>query len=320
MNITEANTWSPVINRIETTDPLLGGSDTSPLNLAVAQLAARTNFLRLGLGGFSAVVPFNSNHTLTAADVLLSLVVINAANATLTIILPALADASLYEGARVTIAAINVNKSQVKVSAAGTDKIIDGLTLKSNIYLGDGDTVQLVLTSTGWLFYDYKGNFDDVGGIEYSYKSRANTIVAQGQALNRADYPRLWEWVQTLGPSLVSDTFWASTPGFYSTGNTTTTFRVPDLRGMFLRSLDLGAGIDLGRPSNNPGEYEVDDFKSHTHTWEMDSSNDALSGSGYIATANSSAGGVENNHARINATGGLETRPKNIGLLPLIKV
>ncbi|UCR91933.1 tail fiber protein [Escherichia phage vB_EcoP_IMEP8] len=62
---------------------------------------------------------------------------------------------------------------------------------------------------------------------------QANDVVADGQLLNRADYPELWAYAQMLTP--ISDADWVSTPenrGKYSLGDGTTTFRVPDRNGV----------------------------------------------------------------------------------------
>ncbi len=325
--IAEVVTWSPSIYSIDTTDQLLGGA-AGPLNAAAQELANRTAWLKNALQGFVATTTYTSNHTFLPADLLYSLAIINANNATLTFILPNSADGShpITVGFTAYIKAINVNKSQVTIQSAGTDKILDGSGfdpsgLRTKIYLGDGDTIKLVWTTSGWLITECKGNFDDVGGFLQRYKQLPNTLIAQGQLVNRADYPRLWEYVQTLGSSLVTDTVWTTSiakHGFFSTGNTTTTFRLPDLRGMFLRNLDLSAGIDLGRPTNNAGDYEADDLKSHDHS---------VPGIPTIFTdvdrgTNPSNFSIDNvdNSKRTGSTGGLETRPKNMGLLPLIKV
>lgn len=62
---------------------------------------------------------------------------------------------------------------------------------------------------------------------------QANDVVADGQILNRADYPELWAYAQMLTP--IADTDWVSTPenrGKYSLGDGSTTFRVPDRNGV----------------------------------------------------------------------------------------
>lgn len=58
-------------------------------------------------------------------------------------------------------------------------------------------------------------------------------VVSDGQILNRADYPDLWAYAQLLTP--ISDAAWLADVqqrGKYSTGDGTTTFRVPDRNGV----------------------------------------------------------------------------------------
>ena len=63
-------------------------------------------------------------------------------------------------------------------------------------------------------------------------------VVSDGQLLNRADWPELWAYAQMLSP--ISDSEWLADKfkrGRYSTGNGTTTFRVPDRNGVQVGSL-----------------------------------------------------------------------------------
>ena len=58
-------------------------------------------------------------------------------------------------------------------------------------------------------------------------------VVSDGQLLNRADYPDLWAYAQLLSP--IEDSLWLSDKfkrGRYSTGDGSTTFRVPDRNGV----------------------------------------------------------------------------------------
>jgi microcystin-dependent protein len=308
--------YEPNIYLFEETDVVQGGPDGVD-NVPLNQLANRTRWLKRATEGYIGVRTYAANHALTAAEIANYFILINANSASLSFTLP---DADLlYLGARATIQAVNVNQTQPKISGNGTDKIILAGTLteaQSSIYLGNGDSVRLVLTASGWIVEDYRGNFDDIGGIIYRYKLMPNTIVANGQLLSRVAYPRLWAFVQTLGASLITDINWNSGNnfGFFSTGNGSTNFRVPDLRSMFIRGLDLGAGIDFGRGNENPGGYEVDDFKSHTHGMGTATQNLEWDDGGRHRDERVPGGDST------TATGGAETRPKNIGLLPLIKI
>ncbi len=78
-------------------------------------------------------------------------------------------------------------------------------------------------------------------------------VVADGQLLNRADWPELWAYAQMLTP--ISDAEWLADKfkrGRYSTGNGTTTFRVPDRNGVQTGSIQalFGRG-DGGNSSSN---------------------------------------------------------------------
>jgi len=125
----------------------------------------------------------------------------------------------------------------------------------------------------------------------------ADHIEFNGQELNRSTYAALF--------ALYGIT--------YGAGDGSTTFRVPNVRGLFPRFMDNGAGVDpnagtrTARPDGQAGDKvgttQLDDFKAHTHT--------ALT---YIA--NNAAAGSNKNEASPNSvtgsTGGLETRGKNI--------
>ena len=85
--------------------------------------------------------------------------------------------------------------------------------------------------------------FDNrIGDITYSYVVKDDTIVAFGGEFNRADYPKLWAYLQANPSLLKTQAQWQTEAtanggicGFYSSGNGTTTFRVPNLDKAFLR-------------------------------------------------------------------------------------
>ena len=71
------------------------------------------------------------------------------------------------------------------------------------------------------------------GMILYTAASSAPTgfLKADGSVLNRVDYPDLFTAIGT----------------FYGEGDGQTTFKLPDLRGEWVRGWDNGRGVDEGR-------------------------------------------------------------------------
>ena len=340
------------VYQFEVTDVVEGGPDGKD-NVPLKQLANRTAWLRktaMGVAGFTfANRSEGAVKNLTVQDLAFKQVVINSNNESYELVLPSLTNSEA--GLSAKFMAYNVTK-QVTISSAAADIVsanaVNG-NFKQRIYLGNLESFELLWTGTHWMLVRWSGNFFDVGSPDYGYSVKPNTVVANGQLLLRADYPRLWEYVSGLGGVLVSDLTWNSNEGrnrgFFSSGTSAQNFRVPDLRGMFLRGLDLGRGVSNGRNSENPGGYEADDFKSHQHFTVVDQSLDTNSfpneagrsvsanravvrqyrknggsgGESYILAGS----GAENQQPTISpssSSGGLETRPKNIGLIPLIKV
>jgi microcystin-dependent protein len=117
----------------------------------------------------------------------------------------------------------------------------------------------------------------------------AGWLERDGSAISRTTYAALFAVIGTT----------------YGAGDGTTTFNLPDDRGLFDRGWDHGRGYDSGRVF---GSYQVDDFKSHTHTYTGIGSGSSISGSTSGTTTKDTG-----------ATGGTETRPKNRAYLPIIK-
>ena len=136
-------------------------------------------------------------------------------------------------------------------------------------------------------------------------------LECNGQSINQTLYPDLY--------SLMSN--------------------VPDLRGSFVRGLDNGKGYDSGRTL---GSYQADTFQSHSHTMNNAGSHNhmtpvAAAGDdgtfGHTGAIYTEAiAGTPNqtntvgftdfsgDHGHtINATGSIETRPKNVALIFIIK-
>ena len=105
----------------------------------------------------------------------------------------------------------------------------------------------------------------------------------------------------------------------YGAGDGSTTFALPDLRGYFVRGWGVagqnGANSD-GTVSGTFGAKQEDAFKSHTHNI------DNFASSGNFGTTGTQFGPVRYGSTATDAalaTGGTETRPKNIAMLYCIK-
>lgn len=114
-------------------------------------------------------------------------------------------------------------------------------------------------------------------------------LKANGAAVSRTTYAALFTAIGTT----------------FGSGDGSTTFNVPDLRGEFIRGWDDSRGVDSGRAF---GSAQSDVFKSHTHGQGF--------GSGAFFGATGSGSYAPGS---TTATGGTETRPRNIALLACIK-
>lgn len=94
----------------------------------------------------------------------------------------------------------------------------------------------------------------------------------------------------------------------YGTGDGSTTFGLPDLRGEFVRGLDSGRGVDTGRAF---GSAQSDDVKAHSHTsYQTGWQTGAAGGTEWVGNLTLTSS---------SSTGGSETRPRNIAMLYCIK-
>lgn len=121
-------------------------------------------------------------------------------------------------------------------------------------------------------------------------------LACSGQAVSRTTYAALFAAIGTT----------------YGAGDGSTTFNLPDLRGEFIRGWDAGRGVDSGRVF---GSAQAQDFQSHTHTATIGNQTTGAWQGPFFGTFTVSAGTTTS----VNSTGGTETRPRNVALLPCIK-
>jgi hypothetical protein len=282
---------------------LRGGITASNADLA----QVRKSLDRLFGGG---VATYSANATLTADDA--GLVLVNAGSGAVTLTLPAAAAVN-GRPLRLLLVRSDATTNTVTIQRAGSD-LIDGA-----VSLLLPTRARMMLVSDGvssWFWLDDAGL--PVGAVFYIAATTAppNAIKGNGALLSRTAFARLWAHAQASG-NLVSDATWLAGGGptmAYSTGNGSTTFRVPDLRGDFIRGWDDGRGVDAARAI---GSWQADEIRSHTHGQVTNAF--WVDGPGLFAVT---AGGSTlnmNRQTATNAMGGTETRPRNGALLGCIR-
>jgi len=125
-------------------------------------------------------------------------------------------------------------------------------------------------------------------------------LECDGAAVSRTTYAALFTAIGTT----------------HGSGNGSTTFNVPDLRGEFVRGWDHGKGTDSGRSF---ASSQTDDLKSHTHSGTVGNAFGGahLDGSGFDGGDGGGAG--DWSVTTVGSTGGTETRPRNVALMYAIK-
>jgi hypothetical protein len=281
-------------------------------------------------GFIKGFVEVSSNTTLTADDIN-KVIQLRGDADTLAVTVPEIS--SLPANSFLIVETTITNEKEHTISGQSGQKFYLNKTSKDTINIRPGESVLLVNGGDGWYVTD--------AGFQEIYKNLAkpfaswenstdlNELYLDGSEKNRADYPRLWEKVQTLGTALVSDATWFTasatttngkvTPfpnrGKFSTGDGSTTFRLPDFRGMGL--MGLIAGTDNDRVANTPGNYQKHMVGLHDHGMPTESGG-GVNRQSLVTSANSDEGISETD--RTGPYGDSKTVMDNIGIYWKIKV
>ncbi|NEX94854.1 phage tail protein [Caulobacter sp. 17J65-9] len=125
----------------------------------------------------------------------------------------------------------------------------------------------------------------------------AGWLECDGAVVSRATYAGLFAAIGTS----------------YGAGDGSTTFRLPDLRGEFVRGWDHGRGVDAGRAQ---GSAQADMVGPHVHGISTLRSS---SQRGDSSPLDSFSGGASGPVASTLTSPGAETRPRNVALLYAVK-
>jgi hypothetical protein len=303
----------------------------------------------------------STNTTLDPASDMNKLIMIRADTASIAVTIPAVEDIPLNSFIPIET---NINNSKpATVTTTGGQFIYFRNTSKTSVFMHPGEVLWLFRDDDGlYVINDFYLCYKDLGRPLPSYKADLNELVCKGQVLIRADYPRLWEYVSSMGSSLVSETTWqtanvyrqgntyTTTPpvgsyitiarpyrGCFSTGDGSTTFRLPDLMNLGVRGVKAETGSDDERFHNKPGGYQDHLQQQHYHTDGHETTGsggtfrkgvahliEVAAGSGAGNTTQnqiSSSGGVisVSDDPDDGANYGVENRMENFGTLWVIK-
>lgn len=163
----------------------------------------------------------------------------------------------------------------------------------------------------------------------------AGYVPADGQLLNRSSYQAAWARIAVADVPFTNDATWVNTGagiyrGYYTDGNGSTTFRVPDLNGKVAGS--LGAMFLRGDgllSSGVPGQMQISDIGKHSHylSTNLNETSSTVTGStGGTAFNNAMKLQYLGNDAAGNFplyaanSGGAESRPVNVTGVWVIKL
>lgn len=192
----------------------------------------------------------------------------------------------------------------------------------NRIILGRGETIEILIKGGSLYIIDFQGQ--RVGQRIFGDLQFENTLYRDGSEYNVADYPRLYDWMLTLPAGhLLSYTAWNDNKGMFALSADGTKFKVPDSRNMFERALKtLDFSTDTERSVNYPGGFQSDALKKHAHKVFGQDNQAPPTGNSSNEVANlENAGAPQAYFYRLSEeVGGIETRPVNEGLLPLITI
>lgn len=180
----------------------------------------------------------------------------------------------------------------------------DGVPFKDTNYSGTLKQDTLTANRT-WTLPDESGTIAltslcPAGAVMHFAMDTAPSgwLECDGSAVSRTTYATLFAAIGTT----------------FGTGDGSTTFDLPDLRGEFIRGWDDGRGVDDSRTF---GSSQTDALKTHSHTYTGfafgTGATELAAGTSFFA------GNTTGNNTGNSSPASTETRPRNVALLPCIK-
>lgn len=211
------------------------------------------------------------------------------------------------------------NFQTIVAPPGGQTMVRCGQTITRHI-LGTQDWSVFVRIGTVWRWVMGGERWKRVGAVEFGGIPGPDRIAANGQTLQVADYPGVADHLTDLTSeytgAVVTSGAWATDQTKWGTNGTI--INVMNLRGWFIRALDLGAGKDTDRVAagtgDTPGSTQDNQNKEHDHA---DGAFNVLLTIDGANTATSTDPGTTPNlfsSGELQPDGGVESRPENVGL------
>jgi VCBS repeat-containing protein len=205
---------------------------------------------------------------------------------------------TVFVGFSVTVQKTDSTVNTVTIDGSGAGNINGQATIVLRYQF---QSATFTYTGTEWICtYDPDASIPIGGWIGWFLETTPSSkwLFPEGQAISRTTYAALFAK-------------WGTN---YGVGDGSTTFNMPDFKGRFPRAWDHAAGVDPdaasrtsrgdGTTGDKIGTKQEDAFKSHDHSYTRGTNaNIAAAGSNNGQTLGGNTTG---------ATGGNETRPKNI--------
>jgi hypothetical protein len=221
--------------------------------------------------------------TLTNSD-MGKLIAIQGASTAITVTLPSVG--SFADNESIFLLSSGGVHKNVIIQAAGSDvfqwlQYSNQTTAQTQMILGQSEQMLLIKAGGVWNVAQVSDGVKMVGEIVYDYNLfPINTIQADGVPRNRADYPRLWNYIQKLNGSAIASEGagvggWAQVTsvdgvnyslnnGKFTYGDGSTTFRVP-LLGATGGSAQTGFLRLIDGVNRTVGSGQADGYSDHVH-------------------------------------------------------
>ena len=250
-----------------------------------------------------------------------------------------------YDGMTISFVGIfaNTGVSTVNIDGQGVKDVVTftGIPLPASTILPNRLTnIQYDLGADRFVLLEYSSadlqSTIPVGTIIHVYGNNSVFwLEADGSELSRSAFIDLFTYATTAGV-VIAEASWATNKGFFGAGDGSTTFRLPDLGGYFIRNLETNDNVDPNRTNADIATIQGDAIRGFSGrfrimgTWTsftLDflvtltreafshiNESELTAGVGFLQPSS-----VNEQYLEISKLGP-ENRPKNIALKAVMKV